>query len=308
MAVRIDQSSECLIDVEKPKSTSRSRQKHVKDFYFKESKPSRSGRLIRGKPLLNLSSVTSMTDIGAPNATTNSPTASLPTVSDTFTVSSIFHHHPSTGQLEPRVIRRTRLADLSATVLKKAAKLSDALKSHLYEADRHIHSGNHSQAIPSLEEAIIAAKDNVRLQSVLWRLLGNVHLSLSHYRKSSVCHMHQLAFCRELDDFTGMTMAECNLGIAYMKQGLLKLAERCFLQYLENSKILQDDLSIAYACSNLGVLAKCMAINEYSKADGSNRAEKLKNKKVNLKFKDLVCKAIYYFEQHLEIVERYCDL
>lgn len=302
MAVRIDQNSELLVEAMETQMTPRSKAKggRVKDVGSQESKP---GRLFRGKPLLNLSNITLTTE----SPTAASPTTSLPTVSDILTVSSTFHHQPSTGQLEPRVVRRTRLADLSTTLIKKAGR-NDVLKSHLYEADYHIRNGNHLQAIPSLEEAIVVAKDDANLQCILWRLLGNAHLSLGHHRKSSVCHMHQLAFCRELDDFTGMTMAECNLGISYMKQGLLKLSERCFLQYFENSKILQDELSVAYACSNLGVLAKSMALNEYSKADGKNRAEKLKNRKVNMKFKDLVFKAIYYFEQHLEIVERHCDL
>ena len=93
-----------------------------------------------------------------------------------------------------------------------------------------------------------------------------------------------------------------------MKQGLLKLAERCFLQYFENSKILQDEMSVAYACSNLGVLAKSMALQEYAMTGGRSRSEKMKNKKLNERFKELLQKAIYYFEQHLEIVERYSDL
>lgn len=215
--------------------------------------------------------------------------------------------HPSTGQLEPRVVRRTRLADLLNT-LRNATGLSAILRTHLVEADKFICTGKHAEAIPSLEEAIITAKDNPKLQCVLWRILGNAHLSLGHHKKASVCHMHQLAFCREVDDFTGMTMAECNLGISYLKQGLLKLAERCFMQYFENSKILQDEMSVAYACSNLGVLAKSMALQEYFTADGKYRSQKLKNKRTNDKFKEHLHKAIYYFEQHLEIVERHSDL
>lgn len=251
------------------------------------------------------SNVTSETEaicmqLGSPTTTTFHSISDLPS-------SPSAAMQPSTGQLEPRVIRRTRLADL-LTSLRNVTGLSDPLRSRLVEADQYICTGRHAEAIPSLEEAIVTAKDNPKLQCVLWRILGNAHLSMGHHKKASVCHMHQLAFCREVNDFTGMTMAECNLGISYLKQGLLKLAERCFVQYFENSKILQDDMSVAYACSNLGVLAKSMALQEYSNTDGNWRSEKLKSKKTSDKFKDLLHKAIYYFEQHLEIVESNSDL
>ena len=246
-------------------------------------------------------------NIAVPDTTPISSISSLPTVSDIPLTPATMQQHPSTGQLEPKVIRRTRLADLIST-FKNTVGLSGALKTHLTEAESCIQNGKHAEAIPSLEEAILVAKDVPKLQCILWRLLGNAHLSLGHYKKASVCHMHQLAFCRELDDFSGMTTAECNLGIAYMKQGLLKLSERCFVQYLENSKILQDEMSIAYAFSNLGVLAKSMAIQEYYKTEGQDHNEKLKNKKMIEKFKEQLRKAIYYFEQHLEIVERHSDL
>ena len=245
--------------------------------------------------------------IAVPDTAPISSISSLPTVSDIPLSAATMQQHPSTGQLEPKVIRRTRLADL-ISAFKNSIGLSDTLKTHLTEAESCIQNGKHAEAIPSLEEAVLVAKDVPKLQCVLWRLLGNAHLSLGHYKKASVCHMHQLAFCRELDDFSGMTTAECNLGITYMKQGLLKLSERCFVQYLENSKILQDEMSIAYAFSNLGVLAKSMAIQEYYKTEGQDRNEKLKNKKMIEKFKEHLRKAIYYFEQHLEIVERHSDL
>ena len=153
-----------------------------------------------------------------PSITSDLHTAPLSPASKTSTL----QQQPSTGQLEPRVVRRTRLADLLSS-LRNATGLNENLKSYLVDADRLICNGKTAEAIPYLEEAIITAKNNSRLQCVLWRILGNAHLSLGHHKKSSVCHMHQLAFCRELDDFTGMTMAECNLGKLYYRRIELSL-------------------------------------------------------------------------------------
>ena len=230
-----------------------------------------------------------------------------PSPTSTTSEESSLHYHPPTGQLEPRVKRQNRLADLVGTLTKKGG-LKESVQKHLTDADKCIQRGRYADAIPHLEAALVAAGDNSKLQCVLWRLLGNAHISQGHFKKASVCHMHQLAFCRELDDFAGMTMAECNLGIAYMKLGLLKLAGRCFSQYLENSQVLQDDMGIAYACSNLGMLAKSMAVQEYVKLEGSTRREKFKNQSTIDGFTKHLRQAITAFEQHLEIVERHSDL
>ena len=236
----------------------------------------------------------------------SSVVSSLPTVSEIHHPMQM-HPHPLTGQVESRVTRRNRLTDLMA-YLKSSDGLNDATRKHLADADLCIHRGKNNEAIPSLEAALLSVGDAPRLQCVLWRLLGNAHLSLGHYQRASTCHMHQLAFCRELDDFSGLTMAECNLGIAYMKLGLFKLAGRCFVQYLDNSRVLQDEMGTAYACSNLGVLAKTMALQEYQKMEGDDRNTKSKNNTGMQKFKEHLDKAISYFEQHLEIVERHSDL
>jgi tetratricopeptide (TPR) repeat protein len=296
MAARLNHSIEPLIELpddQVAKAAKKRKGRKSRDKVLQENRtpPQTARSLYSGSK--HVSRVSSTVD-----------SSSLASVSDLPSL-----HDPPTGQLKPpRVVRRTRLADLSAT-LRDATGISESVRIHLVQADRCIRNGENSEAIPSLEEAIIAAKDDAKMQCFLWRILGNVHLSLGHHKKSSVCHMHQLAFCRELDDFTGMTMAECNLGISYMKQGLLKLAERCFMQYLENSNILQDSLSVAYAYNNLGVLTRAMAIQEYSKAKGKNRSEKFaENANFKKKFLDLLAKAVYYFEQHLEIVENHSDL
>lgn len=231
-----------------------------------------------------------------------SPASSLPTVSEYASLQL----QPLTGQFEPphtRQPKRLRVEELLATA-QRMHGLSEITRHQLAEADRYIHKGRNAEAVPCLEAAMLGATDEPDLQCLLWRLLGNAHLSLAHYKKASVCHMHQIAFCRELDDFAGMTKAECNLGIAYMKQGLLRLAERCFLQYLENSKILQDTMSVSFAFSNLGVLEKTMALQSYKSIElGHNDSEAQLGM-----FNSHMRKAISYFEQHLEIVERNIDL
>lgn len=233
--------------------------------------------------------------------------SSLPTVSE-LAAPAVLRQHPSTGQLEPplRRVKKLRMEELVANA-RRMRGLSEITRSQLAEADRCIHKGRNAAAIPCLEAALLGATDEPELQCLLWRLLGNAHLSQGHYKKASVCHMHQIAFCRELDDFAGMTMAECNLGIAYLKQGLFKLSERCFLQYLENSRVLRDDMDVSYACSNLGVLEKTMALQQYHSLERGYNSEEHKEQTVE-KFKSHLRKSISYFEQHLEIVERIADL
>ena len=171
----------------------------------------------------------------------------------------------------------------------------------LEEIDGLLKRGKHVEAIYCIELALLTSSADSSLLTLLWRLLGNAHLSLSQYRKASICFLHHLAFCRELNDFEGITKAECNLGISYMKLGMLKLAGRCFLQYLENSRVLQDNMGIAKALSNLGVLSKTLAARAYEAARRDNSIS-MENAEANLK------RAIGYFEQHLEIVEQYGDV
>ena len=237
-----------------------------------------------------------------------SPVSSLPTVSEFAAPSVALQHHPLTGQLEPplRRVKKLRIEELVA-LARRMRGLSEITRNQLAEADRCIHRGRNAEAIPCLEAALLGATDEPELQCLLWRLLGNAHLSLGHFKKASVCHMHQIAFCRELDDFGGMTMAECNLGITYLKQGLFKLAGRCFTQYLDNSRILRDDMGVSYACSNLGVLEKTMALQKYRSLERGYHSEEDKEQTME-DFKAHLRKAISYFEQHLEIVERAADL
>ena len=179
--------------------------------------------------------------------------------------------------------------------------LSTEASKQLKEADGLLRRGRHAEAISCLELSLLTSNPDSSLQCLLWRLLGNAQLSLGQYKKASICFLHHLAFCRELNDFEGVTKAECNLGISYMKLGMLKLAGRCFLQYLENSRVLQDNMGIAKALSNLGVLSKTLAARAYEAAlNDSNSSNE--NGDANLK------RAIAYFEQHLEIVEQHGDL
>lgn len=213
-----------------------------------------------------------------------------------------FDHHPLTGQIEPPGFLRKHPRPL-LTALKRLRNMDASTRKQLTGADEFIRKGNHADAIPCLEAGLVGTNDHPQLQSLIWMLLGNAQVAVGQYKKASVCHMHHLAFCRELEDFPGMTKAECNLGIAYMKLGLLKLAGRCFLQYMENSKTLQDDVSVASACSNLGMLSKTLAIRSYRSAvREGDKARAQENLKSNLQ------RAITYFEQHLEVVEGCADL
>ena len=115
---------------------------------------------------------------------------------------------------------------LQRTLLSRTTSLPPSIRQRLEEADGCLQRGAYAEAVPSLEYALLGSKREPWLQSTVWRLLGNVHLSLGNYKNASVCYLHNLAFCRELSDLKGITGAECNLGIAYMKLGLLKLAGR----------------------------------------------------------------------------------
>ena len=203
-------------------------------------------------------------------------------------------HRPPTEPL-PR-----RLPKPLLTTLKRLRNLDPATWRQLTDADELLSQARHAEAIPYLETGLMGANRHPELQSLVWMLLGNCQTAVGDYKRASVCHMHHLAFCRELQDFAGMTRAECNLGIAYMKLGLLKLAGRCFLQYLENSQLLQDEPNIASAYSNLGMLSRVLAVRSFQSAvkeetEGGRAQEVLKTH---------MSRAITYFEHHLEIVEQ----
>ena len=212
-------------------------------------------------------------------------------------------HHPLTGQLEPL---QRRLPKPLLMTLRRVQSLDPTTRRQLTEADELLSQAKYAEAIPYLETGLMGANRHPELQSLLWTQLGNCQAAVGDYKKASVCHMHHLAFCRELQDFAGMTRAECNLGIAYMKLGLLKLAGRCFLQYLENSQLLQDEPNIASAYSNLGMLSKVLAIHSFQSAVKED-AEGDRTQAHEI-LKTHLSRAITYFEHHLEIVEQQGNL
>ena len=61
-------------------------------------------------------------------------------------------------------------------------------------------------------------------------LLGAAYVSTGNFQQASVCYQYHLACCIVLGDFAGITWAEGNLGLVYTKMGLLKIAERWFIQ------------------------------------------------------------------------------
>ena len=211
-----------------------------------------------------------------------------------------FEQHPQTGQMEQ--LRRRRPKPL-VEALKRTRELEPATRKRLAEADELLSKGKFAEAVPCLEAGLIGVRKHPKLQSLVWMCLGNAHAAVGRFKKASVCHMHYLAFCKELQDFKGMTKAECNLGIAYMKLGLLKLAGRCFLQFLENSRLLEDEMSVASAYSNLGMLSKALAEHSYQSAvKEGDKGRAVEALNTNMR------RAITYFEHHLEIVEGFGDL
>ena len=231
--------------------------------------------------------------------------------------STSHHQYPATGQ-----IRLDSAADhhVSASVsqtspargetprpglmslMKRMKELDLTVRKQLARADKHLMAGELDKAIPFLEAGLLQTDGFPHLQSLLWTLLGSAHTALGQYKKASVCHLHHLAYCRELNNFRGLTKAECNLGIAYMKLGLYKLAGRCFLQYLENCRVMRDDLGISVACSNLGLLSRTMASEGYRsllKEGDAVQAQEMLNSNLH--------RAIAYFEQHLELAEQFGD-
>lgn len=179
--------------------------------------------------------------------------------------------------------------------LSSARRLDPAAARALLAAEAAIGRGSHAEAIRHLEAGLDDARRHPRLESLLWLLLAGQHTASGDFQKASVCLLHRLAFCREHGDFPGMTKAQCSLGIAYLKLGLVKLAGRCFLQYLSNCRLLDDARGASLAYSNLGVLSQLLASR--GRRAGAREAVRLHLRR-----------AIVYFEHHLELVEQQADL
>ena len=195
--------------------------------------------------------------------------------------------------------RRTGQPRSLKAALRETRGLSQTVQKQLRKADEFLCSQQLKEAISHLEWSLLQTNEYPQIQSLIWMLLGNAHVGLNDFSKASVCHLHYLAFCRERNDFPGMTKAECSLGIAYMKLGLYKLAGRCFLQYLENCHLLQDDKGVTVAYNNLGLLSKILATEGYTtgmKEGNSAKAEEM--------LKSHLKRAVTYFEQHLGLEEQ----
>ncbi len=190
-----------------------------------------------------------------------------------------------------------------ATIMRQLQDANASLCGLLKIADRYLHRGQLVKAAQCLEQSISQSSEFPRLQALISMLLGGVYMQLKQHKKSSDNYLRYLAYCRKVQDFKGSTSMECKLGISYMKQGLLKLAARCFIQYLENSKLLHDDVGVAAACSNLGTVSKLLATKSYRAALKEGLREQARESlRTNL------YRAVAYFEQHLDIMEHYGDL
>ena len=204
---------------------------------------------------------------------------------------------PQWPAIGPPVIEQPRSIKAA---LRDTRGLSQAVQKQLRKADDFLRKQQLKDAISCLEWSLLQTNDYPLIQSLIWMLLGNAHVNLGEFSKASICHLHYLAFCRERNDFPGMTRAECSLGVAYMKLSLYKLAGRCFLQYLENCHLLQDDKGVSVAYNNLGLLSKILATDGYvagMKEENAQKADEML--KSNLK------RAVTYFEQHLGLEEQF---
>lgn len=193
---------------------------------------------------------------------------------------------------------------LLRAALSSVPHLDSTTAQNLLAAEGAIGRASHAEAVRYLEAGLEGARRHPRLESLVWLLLAGQHTASGDFQKASVCLLHRLAFCREHGDFPGVTKAQCSLGITYLKLGLLKLAGRCFLQYLCNCQLLNDTRGTALAYSNLGVLSKLLASRGCQAAaaregDGPGAREAVR---VHLR------RAVVYFEHHLELVEQQADV
>ena len=197
---------------------------------------------------------------------------------------------------------------LVASVLEKLEEVDMEVKRWVVKADQHLKRSEYRDAIPFIEAVIVRMQPYHRLQLLLWELLGNAHMAVSNWKKASICHLHHLGYSRALKDFKSVTRAECNLGISYLKLDLLKLASRCFVQYLKNCKFLRDDWGVQAACSNLGVLSKLAAVRAFELAQSCGQMDEEGDMSARAKLNSGLLKAIIFFKQHLEIVLDYEDM
>jgi len=197
---------------------------------------------------------------------------------------------------------------LVTSVLEKLEEVDMEVKRWVVKADQHLKRSEYKDAIPYIEAVIVRIQPYHRLQLLLWELLGNAHMAVSNWKKASICHLHHLGYSRALKDFKSVTRAECNLGISYLKLDLLKLASRCFVQYLKNCKFLRDDWGVQAACSNLGVLSKLAAVRAFDTAGSCSEMDKEGELSARAKLNSGLLKAIIFFKQHLEIVLDYDDV
>lgn len=221
----------------------------------------------------------------------------LPSLPSSRPHSILERYVPPLQSIGPPIAEQPRSIKVA---LREYRGLCQLVQKQLRKADEFLQKKQLKEAITCLEWSLMQTSEYPQVQSLIWMLLGNAHVGVNDFSKASICHLHYLAFCRERNDFPGMTRAECSLGVAYMKLGLYKLAGRCFLQYLDNCHLLQDDKGISVAYNNLGLLSKILATDGFVTAMNEGNALKADEMlKSNLK------RAVTYFEQHLEMEKQF---
>ena len=168
------------------------------------------------------------------------------------------------------------------------------------EGDRLVSQKRYEEGIPYLEGALMLGSDDIQLKGVIWSLLGTSHFQLGNYESAAQCHMHDMAICKESADEEGELKACCNFGVAMQMQGRLKMAGRSFLKYMEGCSTRNNQIGVAKACNNLGLLWKTQAKNVLRKASESDSDG---TEDVQAEARKHIQRAVDYFQKYLELVK-----
>lgn len=185
------------------------------------------------------------------------------------------------------------------------------------QAEECLTSGQVADAVPLLERAVLKCdRGDAELCSVLWNMLGNVHLRLGDFSKAVYCHLHDLASCREAGDGEGCTKAYANLGIAFKQSGQFEKAGQCFASQLQSCERRRHQAGMARAYNNLAQLTMLMAKNAMkecrdraatAQSTGRDNAEAAKIANLKEKIKQRLTQSAKFFQSHLQIVSKQRD-
>ena len=184
-------------------------------------------------------------------------------------------------------------------------------------AEESLSAGKPGDAVPMLEKAVlICNQGDAELCSVLWNMLGNVHLRLGDFSKAVYCHLHDLASCRQAGDGEGCTKAYANLGLAFKHGRQYEKAGQCFASQLQSCERRRHQAGIARAYNNLAQLTllmakngmkECQDLSNVAQGAGRENSEAASISKLKEKIKQRLSQAVKFFQSHLQIVSKQRD-